>query len=71
MFNNIRYRIGTYYMLKAQKEIDKGDFKSIKRGLKYLNKSVSIVPLSKELVELGKRIMMEAYTIKVKEGESR
>ncbi len=73
MFDTIRYRIATYYVKKAHEEITKGDFEAIVRGLKYLKKSISIVPSSKELIEFGNnmREVAEAHETKIKEELSR
>ena len=73
MFETIRYRIATYYAKKAHEEIIKGDFQAIMRSLKYLEKSISIVPPSKELTDFGKEMkaMVEAHEMKIKERLSR
>ncbi len=69
MFDTIRYRIGTYYAKKAHEEIIKGDFQAIMRGLKYLKKSISVVPSSKELTDFGKEMesMIEVHKQRIKE----
>lgn len=73
MFDTIRYRIATYYAKKAQEEIVKGDFEAIMRSLKYLKKSISIVPPSQELKEFGKKMRetAELHEQKIKEEKSR
>lgn len=69
MFDAIRYRIGTYYAKKAHEEIIKGDFQATIKGLKYLKKSISIVPPSKELTGFGKEMKstIEVHKQKIKE----
>lgn len=56
MLNNLRYKIATNLAEKSKELIETGDFKSIKKGLKYFKASIRIVPPSKELSEIGKRL---------------
>lgn len=73
MFENIRYRIATYYAKKAHNEIEKGDFEAIMKGFDYLKKSISIVPPSKELKQFGSEMkkIAETHELKIKEESSR
>lgn len=73
MFETIRYRIANHYAKKAHEEILKGDFEAIMRSLKYLKKSISIVPPSKELTEFGRKMreVAESHETKIKEELSR
>lgn len=56
MLNNLRYKLATNLAKKSAELIEVGDFKSIKKGLKYFKASIAIVPPSKELSEFGKRL---------------
>lgn len=56
MLNNLRYKLATNLAKKSAELIEAGDFKSIKKGLKYFKVSIAIVPPSKELSEFGKRL---------------
>lgn len=57
MLNNIRYKIATRFAKKADEYINKGDFESILKGLKYLKISLRIVPPSKELTEIKDQLI--------------
>ena len=56
MLNIIRYKLATNLAEKSAELIEKGDFKNIKKGLRYFKASVAIVPPSKELSEFGQRL---------------
>lgn len=56
MLNNLRCKIATNLAKRSAELIETGNFKSIKKGLKYFKASVMIVPPSKELSEFGKRL---------------
>ena len=56
MFDSIRYQIALYYAKKTEREMVKGNFEAMRKGLKYLKKSVLIVPPSPELREFGKKM---------------
>lgn len=49
MFENIRYKVATYLMKRADEYVQKGDFKNIKKGLMYMKYSLYIVPYTKEI----------------------
>lgn len=63
IFNNVRFRVALYYIKKAETEINKGGYKNIKKGIKYLKRSVIIVPPSKELSDYGRKLKMELNKI--------
>lgn len=56
MFENIRFKLAGHYARKSKEFIDKGGYKNIMKGLKYLKKSVSIVPPSDELRLVGAQL---------------
>lgn len=56
MFERIRYKAAIWFAQKAKENIDKGDFKSVMKGLEYFKMSVLIIPPSKELSEFGERL---------------
>ena len=49
MFENIRYKVATYLMKRADKYVRKGDFENIKKGLTYMKYSLYIVPYTKQI----------------------
>lgn len=57
MLNNIRYKIATRFAKKADEYINKGDFESILKGLKYFKISIMIVPPSKELTDVKDQLI--------------
>lgn len=69
MLYKLRYKIANHLIKKSVKLIEKGDFKDIKKGMKYCKMSVSIVPPSKELSEFGKQLR-EAAAEELKKLES-
>lgn len=56
MLNIIRYKLATNLAKRSAELIEKGDFKNIKKGLKYFKASIVIVPPSKEISEFGQRL---------------
>lgn len=56
MLNIIRYKLAIILADRSAELIEKGDFKNIKKGLRYFKASVAIVPPSKELSEFGQRL---------------
>lgn len=56
MFENIRFKLAEHYARKSKKFIDRGGYKNIMKGIKYLEKSVFIVPPSDELRLMGARL---------------
>ena len=56
MLNGLRYRVANNLAKKSVELIEKGDFENIKKGMKYFQLSVTIVPPSKELNELAGRL---------------
>ena len=56
MFENIRFKLAEHYARKSKEFVDKGGYKNIKKGIKYLKKSVFIVPPSDELRLVGARL---------------
>lgn len=38
MFENIRFKLAEHYARKSKEFIDKGDYKNIRKGIKYLKK---------------------------------
>lgn len=52
MLTNIRYKIATYFMKKACKQIEHGE---IKKGLETCKRAIWIVPPSKELSDMCKK----------------
>lgn len=56
MFENIRFKLAEHYARKSKKFIDRGGYKNIMKGLKYLEKSVFIVPPSDEIRLVGARL---------------
>ena len=53
MLETIRYKLGVKLLQMAHEQIEKGDFDSIMRGLRYTKSAVAIVPNCKELQEFG------------------
>lgn len=64
MFERIRYKASIWFAQKAKENIDKGDFKSIMKGLEYTKMSVLIVPPDEELNKFGKRLYSVAEELK-------
>lgn len=60
MLNIIRYKIANILIKMAAKSINKGGFKNISKGLKYMKWSVMVIPPSKELREFGESMRKEA-----------
>lgn len=60
MLNNIRYKIANILIKMSVKSINKGGFKNISRGLKYMKWSVMVIPPSKELHDFGIQMRKEA-----------
>lgn len=56
MFENIRFKLAEHYARKSKKFIDRGGYKNIMKGIKYLKKSVFIVPPSDELRLVGAQL---------------
>ena len=69
MFDSIRYKTALYLIKKAEKYIHKGDFKNIKKGLKYFKVSVWIIPPSKGLAEVivGKGLKQDISQSKIQD----
>ena len=63
MLKTIRYKLGVKLLQMAHEQIEKGDFDSIIRGLRYTKSAVAIVPNCKELQEFGNGMEI---TIKIK-----
>lgn len=59
MLDNIRYKLGTYYMKKADEQIKN---RKLKKAFKNIKKSVRIVPYSDELSQFAK----DLYDISIK-----
>ena len=53
MLNVIRYKVATCLAKRSEELIEKGDFKNIKKGLKYFKASIMVVPPSKEISKIG------------------
>lgn len=64
MLYKLRYKIANHLAQKSAKLIENGDFKDIKKGMKYFKMSVLIVPPSKELSEFGKQLREAAEELK-------
>ena len=60
MFENLRYKIALILIKKSAKLIESGDFKDLRKGLRYFKYSIMIVPPSEELSEFGKQLREEA-----------
>lgn len=56
MLNTIRYKLATKLAKRSAELIEKGDFKNIKKGMRYFKASVMIVPTSKELSDFGRQL---------------
>ena len=56
MLDNLRYKTATRLAKKSAELIKTGEFKNIKKGMRYLKMSVLIVPPSKELSEFSRRL---------------
>lgn len=56
MFENIRFKLAGHYARKSKEFVDKGGYKNIMKGIKYLEKAVFIVPPSDELRLMGARL---------------
>lgn len=56
MFENIRFKLAEHYAWKSKEFIDKGGYKNIMKGIKYLKKSVLIVPPCDELRLVGAQL---------------
>ncbi len=54
MLRNVRYKIALQFMKKAHNQIESGEFREIRKGLKNLKYSVLIMPPSKELSNFGR-----------------
>ena len=69
MLNTIRYKLATKLAKRSAELIEKGGFKNIKKGLRYLEASVAIVPPSKELSEFGRQLrgVAEEHQKKIKD----
>lgn len=66
MLNTIRYKIAIYLAKRSAELIEKGDFKSIMKGLDYLEASIRIVPPSEALSKFGDRLRETAEAQKQK-----
>lgn len=55
MFERIRYKAAMGLAMKAKESIDKGDFKSMMKGIQYFKMSISIIP-RENLGEISKRL---------------
>lgn len=42
--NNFRWRLAAYFCKRSEYYIQKGDFKSIKKGLKFFKYSIIVLP---------------------------
>ena len=59
MLYNIRYKIANILIKMAEKSIDKGGFKNISKGLKYMKWSIMVVPKNKEMADFAKEMKKE------------
>lgn len=67
MLKTIRYKLGAKLLQMAHEQIEKGDFDSIMRGLRYTKSAIAIVPNDNELQEFGNglRSIIESQTEKI------
>lgn len=56
MLKNIRYKIANHYANKALDQIESGEFKEIKKGLKNFKRAIKVAPPSKEFGDIGAKL---------------
>lgn len=60
MFKMFRYKLANRLVKRAGRLIETGDFKNIKKGLRYFKWSVMVIPPNSKLREIGEQLRKEA-----------